>query len=67
MAVIGCQYTLCVKNIQSAYRKKTLKDHPDKGGNEEAFEKLGNAVDRAVLNISVFLKQFPQYIPSQVG
>jgi DnaJ family protein A protein 2 len=31
------------KDIKKAYRKKALKEHPDKGGDEEKFKEITKA------------------------
>ena len=50
--MIGCAFTLNVKTIKSAYRKKALEIHPDKGGTKEEFQQLTNRLDKSVLAIA---------------
>ena len=51
----SCYVTLQITNhatrkeIKAAYRKWSLKTHPDMGGNAEMFKKIKNAYDQAIL------------------
>ena len=42
---IGVQKTATMDEIKKAYRKKAIKMHPDKGGDQEEFQKLQVAYD----------------------
>ena len=37
--------------IKNEYRKKSLKCHPDKGGNEEDFKKLKPSYEKALIDL----------------
>lgn len=43
--VLGLSSSAIDREIKQAYRKKAMKMHPDKGGNEEAFKKLVEAYE----------------------
>jgi len=40
---LGIQKDATDKDIKKAYRKKALKEHPDKGGDEEKFKEITKA------------------------
>mgnify|MGYP001470264306 CR=1 FL=1 len=44
--VLGLQSGATQEQIRQAYRKKALKKHPDKGGNEKDFQELNAAYER---------------------
>ena len=44
--VLGLQSGATQEEIRQAYRKKALKKHPDKGGNEKDFQELNAAYER---------------------
>lgn len=50
---LGIAPTKDIGEIKRAYRKKSLTEHPDKGGSKERFQKLGEAYD--------FLKETMQF------
>ena len=60
---IGTEFTLSIKNVKKAYRKKALSCHPDKGGDPEHFKALGSATEKIVLTISTLLGIFPEINP----
>ena len=41
--LLGIQKDATDKDIKKAYRKKALKEHPDKGGDEEKFKEITKA------------------------
>lgn len=41
--LLGIQKDATDKDIKKAYRKKALKEHPDKGGDEEKFKEITRA------------------------
>ncbi len=43
--IIGVEKTATMDEIKKAYRKKAIKMHPDKGGDQEEFQKLQVAYD----------------------
>jgi DnaJ family protein A protein 2 len=43
--IIGVEKTASMDEIKKAYRKKAIKMHPDKGGDQEEFQKLQQAYD----------------------
>jgi hypothetical protein len=43
---IGCEFSLNLKGIKSAYRTKALLVHPDKGGNVQEFQTLGAHLEK---------------------
>ena len=43
--ILGVSRNATKKEITKAYRKKALKEHPDKGGDEEEFKKLTGAYE----------------------
>jgi len=43
--ILGVSRNATIQEIRKAYRKKALKEHPDKGGNEEEFKKLTGAYE----------------------
>jgi curved DNA-binding protein CbpA len=43
---LGVNPNATLAEVRSAYKKKALKLHPDRGGNQEDFQNLGNAYDR---------------------
>ncbi len=45
-ATLGIKSTATDSEIRTAYRKLALKNHPDKGGNEEEFKKISAAYER---------------------
>lgn len=44
-SILGVDRTASVKDIRVAYRRKAMKVHPDKGGDEETFKALVNAYE----------------------
>ena len=55
------EFTLSVKKIKSAYRKRALRAHPDKGGTEEEFKKLNAATERVTIHVTIFGNLFPEF------
>jgi len=43
--VLGVSKTATDSEIKSAYKKLAVKNHPDRGGNEEKFKEIANAYD----------------------
>jgi DnaJ family protein A protein 2 len=43
--ILGLNKNANDEDIKKAYRKKALKEHPDKGGNVETFKEIQNAYD----------------------
>ena len=64
-ATIGAEFTLSIKSVKKAYRKKALSCHPDKGGDPEQFKMLGSATEKIVFTISTLLGIFPEINPDQ--
>ena len=62
-ATIGAEFTLSIKSVKKAYRKKALSCHPDKGGDPEQFKTLGSATEKIVLTINTLLGIFPEINP----
>ena len=44
-SILGIDKTANIKAIKKAYHKKAMKEHPDKGGNEEKFKKIARAYE----------------------
>ena len=44
-SILGVQKDANAKEIKKAYHKKAIKEHPDKGGDEEAFKKIARAYE----------------------
>ena len=42
-AALGIQETADASDIRRAYKKRALQTHPDKGGDEEEFKRVGAA------------------------
>ena len=43
--ILGVDKKATMEEIKKAYRKKAIKMHPDKGGDQEEFQKLQQAYD----------------------
>jgi len=43
--ILGIDKNADAKNIKKAYHKKAIKEHPDKGGDEEKFKKIARAYE----------------------
>lgn len=43
--LLGVKQTATEAEIKKAYRKKALKEHPDKGGDPEKFKDISKAYD----------------------
>jgi curved DNA-binding protein CbpA len=43
--ILGVTENATQDEIKKAYKKKAVKHHPDKGGNEEEFKKISEAYD----------------------
>ena len=57
MDILGVNKNSTLKQIKRAYHKKALKNHPDKGGTEEEFKKIGAAY--ALLQDGTFKLKLP--------
>src|SRR6056300_605110 len=42
-SILGVSKNASEKEIRSAYKKKSMQHHPDRGGNEEQFKKVNEA------------------------
>ena len=47
-AALGIQETADAADIRKAYKKRALQTHPDKGGDEEEFKRVGRGLRRAI-------------------
>jgi hypothetical protein len=56
-ATIGCGFTLSLKGIKGAYRKKALEMHP-KGGSVQGFQQLGAHLEKITIAVSTFLQKY---------
>ena len=65
--IIDTDFTLDISVVKNAYRRKALTCHPDKGGDPEAFKRLGAAVNKIVLTISALLGKFPALNPDRAS
>jgi DnaJ family protein A protein 2 len=45
-SILGVDRNASEDDIRKAYRKKAMKNHPDKGGNPEEFKKIQNAYEK---------------------
>ena len=48
-----------MKTIKSAYRKKALRCHPDKGGSRQEFLKLQEHLGKITVAIGELLRKYP--------
>ena len=64
---LGITFTLNQKSIRSAYKKQALIKHPDKGGCNEEFKKLGNAFNKVQKLTQELAKKYPNLDKSESG
>ncbi len=57
---LECEFTLDVGRVKSAYRRKALQTHPDKGGTKEHFQKIQGSMDKIALALAYFAKKYPE-------
>ena len=58
---LECTFTTDITKVKSAYRKRALKTHPDKGGDEELFRKARTSCDKIAINLAYFVQKYPRY------
>jgi hypothetical protein len=56
---VGCEFSLDLKGIKSAYRTRALLVHPDKGGSAHEFQTLGTHLEKIMVSINTFLSKYP--------
>ena len=48
-----------MKAVKSAYRKRALKCHPDKGGSKQEFQKIQEHLGKITVAIGELLRKYP--------
>ena len=56
--LLGVAAFASVEEIQKAYRRVALRAHPDKGGSEEYFKKLGHVALAGIASVRMSVMNF---------